>query len=354
MPTSPIETPPPSTARLLDVLSRQSACDRGRLGRLAGDGLGRLIADGVIDRVAARALLLVAEGKLDEHEVRQLVAPQRLRSALDRLADPLDGPPEVAALGVGDRLGRYTVKGLLGRGGSSRVYLALHPVLRVPVALKVPLTTAPAVAVRLRAEAAALAKFSHPNVVRVWDADEADGTPFLALEYVDGESLGQVLRRGDRLRPRKAIRAIKQAARGLRAAHRRGLTHGDVKPANLLTTLDGTVKVADFGLARRTADTVEGTWAYLAPERFDGGGDHRSDLYSLGLTLYHLIAGRPAVRGDFRGCREQHRRLDLEPLHWSVPGATPALDELIRRLTARDPDARPADYDAVLAALTTV
>ena len=273
-----------------------------------------------------------------------------MRAAVERLAaDSLDGPT-LPSFGVGDRLGRYAVKGLLGRGGSCRVYLAIHPGLKRPVALKVPLRADAPTAARLRSESATLARLHHRNVVRLWDADEAAGVPFLVLEYADGESLGQPLRRGKPLGVRRALNAIRQAARGLRAAHRLGLTHGDVKPANLLTTLDGVVKVADFGLTR-AAGRADGTWGYLAPERFDGSGDHRGDIYSLGLTLYHLLAGRPAVvAAGYRDGRQKHAALTLEPLHWSVPGVAPALDAVIRRMTAADPADRP-DADAVLAAL---
>jgi serine/threonine protein kinase len=345
----------------IDLLARQVGCDRGRLHRLAGatdqSVVAALVAAGVIDRVAARALRLTADGRFDERDLKSVLTPTAVRSRLDRLADDTlpDQPAECPTFGVGDCIGRYVVKGLLGRGGSGRVYLGIHPTLRTSVAVKVPYHPTDS----LRAEAELLAAVAHPNVVRVWDYDEADGTPFLVLEYVGGESLAATVRRSGRLDPARVTRAAVHAARGLRAAHRAGVTHGDVTPGNLLTTPGGTVKVSDFGLARkRTArptdgpTTVRGTWRYAAPEAFTGPADQRADIYSLGLTLYHLYTGVPAVtaRGWADGLAAHHA-LTLDPLHWFVPGVSRERSDVVRRMTARDPDGRFAGYDELLAAL---
>jgi serine/threonine-protein kinase len=154
------------------------------------------------------------------------------------------------------------------------------------------------------------------------------------------------------------FRIARETVRGLRAAFRAGYTHGDVKPGNLLLGADGAVRVADFGLARPVGaapsglDRIDGSWPYLAPERFEGGGDHRADVYALGLTLYHLLSGTPPVGGATPAeCRARHRSLALEPLHWWLPDVSRAASALVLRMAARNPDDRPADYDALLAEL---
>lgn len=249
-------------------------------------------------------------------------------------------------------VGPCVIESALHLGPHARVYAATHVALNRPVVVKLARTRY--ASEQLAVEAGALAQVAHPNVVRLWDSGRHGPFPFLVLERL-GESLAVVSARG-RMKPRRALRRVCDAVRGLRAAFRVGCIHGDVKPSNLLLTANGVVKVADFGLARAPdappADTVAGSWPYLAPERFDGGGDHRADIYALGLTLYQLLSGRPPVAATtFEACRAAHRNLNLEPLHWWLPGVSRATSALVLKMAARDPDARFANHDELLAEL---
>lgn len=316
--------------------------------------LGRLVRDRVLDRVAARAAVLAAAGEFDHRDLKQLmpapaVAPRR--SPPPTAAE--SGRPEY--LRPGTTVGRCDLGRALHRGPHGAVYAAVHRDLGLPVVVKAAAPGPPAE--QLAVEAGVLARLTHPNVVRLWDAGRHGDTPFLVLERL-GPSLRAVAAGGP-LRPDRAFRFARQAARGLRAAHRAGYTHGDVKPGNLLLGHGRVVRVADFGLARRVggpdpaADRVAGSWPYMAPERFAGAGDHRADVYALGLTIYQLLSGRPPVVGDTAAaCYAAHRALALEPLHWWLPGVSRAASAVVLRMTARDPDRRHADYDTLLSDLT--
>jgi serine/threonine protein kinase len=294
-------------------------------------------------------------------DARRALDPAALGRAVAAEAPADPQPGAWAHRAVGSRIGRYTIKGILGRGGSGPVYLSTHPTLRVPVAVK-PVPADPACRDALRAEARRQATVNHPNVVRVWDYEDGDD-PFLVLEYVAGEDLRDRLAAGP-LDRQGAFTLIVQAAAALRAALRAGVTHHDVKPGNLLLTPENGFKLGDFGLARCrrafarpvAADApvvrwAAGTWTYAAPERFEGGGDHRADIYSLGMTAYHALAGRPAVAGA--GPDEVmlgHKRGDHEPLHRAAPGVGWDASDLVARMTATDPDRRFQTYDDVIRA----
>jgi serine/threonine-protein kinase len=208
---------------------------------------------------------------------------------------------------------------------------------------------------QLHTETAVLSAVLHRNVVRLWDAGTVGSLPFLVTEFLTGS--GQdLLRREGRLAPDRGFRMARDFARGLRGALRAGFTHGDVKPGNLLIDSQDRGKVADFGLARRIGEAecrplepLAGTWQYAAPERFAGYADHRADIYSLALTLYHLLTGVPPVAGrTHRECLRAHRELVLEPLHWQLPGVPREASALLLRMASRDPDRRPNDYDEVI------
>lgn len=314
--------------------------------------LDRLVRSRILDRIAARALWLVAQGQLDTRDLKQLLPTRRPRARR-----PLAGhPPAVVAVPKpGTQLGKYVLTSLCGTGGGGAVYRAFHPHLGIPVAVKWAARGEPAL--RLQHEAAVLARIQHRNVVRLWDADHADAGSYLVLEFV-GRNLREVLARRGRFEPTAAFRVARHMVAALRATFRSGFLHGDVKPANILVSRERIYKLSDFGLARRHtqvdehADRLSGSWAYLAPEAFDGTRDHRSDIYSLGLTLHHLLAGQPAIgSANYDDCLRAHRTLSLEPLHWTVPGVSRAMSTLILRMTARHPDDRPADYEELLAEL---
>src|SRR5262245_20239543 len=210
---------------------------------------------------------------------------------------------------------RYRLLGLLGSGGMGMVFKAEHRLMGRPVALKLihrHLLERPAAVERFQREARAAARLGHPNIVTAHDAEQAGAAQFLVMEYVEGETLDRVVERSGPLSVAQACDYVRQAALGLQHAHERGMVHRDLKPANLIVTAAGQVKILDFGLAQLAEEcragltpdgALIGTPEYLAPEqaRDPGAADVRADLYSLGCTLYHLIAGAPPFRGNGLG-----------------------------------------------------
>src|SRR5262245_559498 len=211
-------------------------------------------------------------------------------------------PPELA------RHERYRVVRFIGAGGMGAVYEAEHRVMQRPVALKVinrAYTANAAALERFRREVHAAARLSHPNIVTTYDAEDAGETHFLVMEYVEGTDLGRLVQERGPLPVDRACDYVRQAAHGLQYAFEQGMVHRDLKPHNLMLTPGGCVKILDFGLARFAGEAapggvtgsgmVLGTVDYIAPEQADNAheADIRSDIYSLGCTLYHLLAGRP-------------------------------------------------------------
>ncbi len=243
------------------------------------------------------------------------------------------------------------------------VYLARDTELGRPVAVKV-LADNLADDLELRRrfvrEARLAARLSHPNVVGVYDAGEEDDRPYIVMECVDGESLAERLRRDGPLEPAIVTELALQACAGLEHAHRAGLIHRDVKPANLLLTRDGTLKIADFGIAHAgegtrltEVGTVLGTAAYLSPEQAYGEPvTPASDLYSLGACLYELLAGRPPYGYETLGELLARRQAGAPPRLEGAPprleGAPAVLEAAIVRCLALEPADRPPSA-AVLA-----
>ncbi|HEY3140406.1 MAG TPA: Stk1 family PASTA domain-containing Ser/Thr kinase [Acidimicrobiales bacterium] len=209
--------------------------------------------------------------------------------------------------------GRYELHQRLGRGGMAEVYLARDQMLDRPVAVKVlfpALATDPGFVERFRREAQRAAGLNHPNIVGVYDWGEANGTYFIVMEYVEGESLAEQIHREGRLHPDRAAEIAADTAAALGFAHSNGgVIHRDVKPGNVLITREGGVKVADFGIARAISDSsdanltktgsVMGTATYFSPEQARGVAiDPRSDVYSLGCVLYEMITGHPPFSGE--------------------------------------------------------
>ena len=211
---------------------------------------------------------------------------------------------------------------------------------------------------RFRREARSSASLSHPNVVAVYDQGEDDGCIFLAMEYVPGQTLRDVLRDEGLLSPRAALDVLEPVLQALAEAHAKGLIHRDVKPENVIINDNGTVKVADFGLARAvTSQTVTstqgvllGTVAYLSPEQVERGiADARSDVYAAGLMLFEMLTGTKAFTGDTAiHVAYQHVHGGVPTPSSRVAGLPTELDELVAVATARDPDERPADAAAFL------
>jgi tetratricopeptide (TPR) repeat protein len=262
---------------------------------------------------------------------------------------------------VGRTILHYTITAELGAGAMGRVFLAHDQRTDRKVALKF---IAPEMAAnaegraRLFREAAASARLSHPNVVALHAIEEAEGHLFLVEEFVEGESLAKRLERGP-LGPQEVLRLASALASALAHAHKHGVLHRDLKPANVMLAADGTIKLADFGIARveggktLTAEgMVAGTTAYMAPELLSGHrGDARADLFALGAVLYEALCGRRAFAGG-TDAEVIYGVLNSEPKPPEVPTASLLpLAALVMKLLAKEPQQRPTSAEAVLEAL---
>ncbi|HEX5272204.1 MAG TPA: serine/threonine-protein kinase, partial [Gemmataceae bacterium] len=288
-----------------------------------------------------------------------------------------DAPPGSTPPGLPPELRdhpRYRVLTLLGAGGMGAVYKAEHLLMKRVVALKVmnrALVGSAGTVDRFRREFRASALLSHPNIVAAYDAEQAGDVHFLVMEYVEGTDLARRLADRGPLPAAEACDYVRQAARGLQHAHERGMIHRDVKPHNLMLTPDGTIKVLDFGLARLAAESATlvggmtgqgallGTVDYLAPEQADDArrADIRSDVYSLGCTLYHLLAGRPPFpQGTVVQKIMAHTNRQPTPLRELRADLPPGLPEVVGRMMAKSPEDRqqtPDEVDASLAPFTS-
>ncbi|MFJ5078886.1 Stk1 family PASTA domain-containing Ser/Thr kinase [Streptomyces sp. NPDC088553] len=258
--------------------------------------------------------------------------------------------------------GRYRVDARIAVGGMATVYRALDTRLDRVLALKVmhpALATDAAFVERFIREAKSVARLSHPNVVGVFDQGAEGAYVYLAMEYVAGCTLRDVLRERGALAPRAALDILEPVLAALGAAHRAGFVHRDMKPENVLIGDDGRVKVADFGLVRAvgsataTTGSVLGTVSYLAPEQIEHGtADTRADVYACGVVLYEMLTGGKPHAGDTPAqVLYQHLSTDVPAPSAAVPGLAVELDELVATATARNPEVRPYDAVALLALL---
>ena len=262
--------------------------------------------------------------------------------------------------------GRYHVGSRIARGGMATVYLATDTRLDRVVALKIAhleLSDDAEFVRRFIGEARSAARLSSPNVVGVYDQGSDGRLHYIAMEYVAGRTLRQLLNERGRLSPREALDVMTGVLSGLAAAHQAGLAHRDVKPENVLLTPAGEVKVADFGLARSVAGAVQtkggmiiGTAGYLAPEQVAGGSsDARTDVYAAGIMLFELLTGTQPHTGESPLAVAYKHVNDIVPAPSSVlPGLAPALDALVAMATSRDPDLRPANAAQFLRAIDGV
>ncbi|WP_225849312.1 serine/threonine-protein kinase [Streptomyces sp. HPF1205] len=249
--------------------------------------------------------------------------------------------------------GRYRLEERLARGGMGAVWRGVDTTLGRPVAVKVlAIEDDPDLTERFRLEARAAARLNHPNLVAAYDFGAHDGRPYLVMELVDGHSLSEELAGYGPLDPDRAAGIAAQTARGLAAAHGQSVVHRDIKPGNLMLAADGTVKIADFGIARLIDEAspaltatghVMGSSAYLAPERALGApAVPASDVYSLGCVLYEMLTGRPPFGGGTAAAvAHQHVQATPVPPGRLRPGIPAALADLLPHLMAKDPAARP-------------
>jgi predicted Ser/Thr protein kinase len=274
---------------------------------------------------------------------------------------------------AGDRrlIGKYVVEREIGRGGMGAVYLARHPDLDRNVAIKelmVGPAAEPSALPRFLQEARLMARTSHPNLVQVYDLEKTDGGTFIILEYVDGQSLRERLRSGP-VEPAQACAIIQGLLRALEHAHKHQIVHRDVKPENILISKDGTVKVADFGVARLTLQAqqgaatmtqgaIVGTPQYMSPEQVVSHEvDGRSDVYSAGVVAFELFCGRPPFESG-----PDETPYNILSKHVSTPPPSlrsiradvdPALERLVLKALAKRPEDRfstAGEFERALAA----
>ena len=276
--------------------------------------------------------------------------------------------PQAAPSLVGQTIdGRYRVLRRLARGGMATVYEAMDLRLERTVALKVMhrhLAEDPDFVARFRREARSAARLSHPHVVAVFDQGEADGLIYLAMEYVPGRTLRDVLVEFGPLAPEQAMVILEPVLEGLAAAHAAGFVHRDIKPENVLIADDGRVKVADFGLARAlaqgetsaTTGMIIGTVAYLSPEQVErGDADGRSDVYAAGILLFEMITGKVPHDGPSPiAVAYQHVNADVPAPSSLAPEISPSVDDLVLTATRRNPKQRYQGATQYLAAVRRV
>lgn len=342
------------------------------------------LADAPADAVLLRHLVLLdidyrrqhgEEPRAEDYQQRfPVLDPSWLHAAL------ADEVPSARTVSVPSVLGPYVVEAWLGAGGMGTVYRARHERMKRTVALKV-LHGARAASQeqrqRFQREVEVAARLRHPNIITAFDAGEHEGVTYLVTEYVDGEDLGRLVRRVGPLPPKRAVALIRQAALGLAYAHEQHIIHRDVKPSNLLLGQDGIVRVLDVGLARALTDPdapaaldssclnhsaneltqaggLMGTVDYMAPEQAADprAADVRSDVYSLGCTLYFLLTGQPPYRGDTpHAVLQAHQHAPLPALRAVRPEVGVGLERVIHRMLAKTPADRFPDMTALRKAL---
>ncbi len=272
-------------------------------------------------------------------------AAAALETGQDAGADDELTAPDIGASGL-------TVLERIGRGSQAVVYKCRQAVIDRDVAVKILLPSAAGDAesrTRFIQEAKAAAQLSHPNIVTIHEIRPLRNTICIVMEYIDGGSVKDLLEARKRFEPAEAVLVVRQVAEALRAAHARGTIHRDVKPSNIMLTSDGAVKLADMGLARRAGEADEqegkayGTPYYISPEQVTGDPppDHRTDLYSLGVTLYEMVAGRPPFMASTpQEIMRMHVLQQPPDPRNLVPELSQPLCRLLAKTMAREPEDR--------------
>ena len=293
------------------------------------------------------------EKRLPEHIDRRL-ARQAVQSGVLTL---WQAQQLIAGKSTGFKIDRYILLDLIGQGGMGRVYLARDSRLNRRVAVKI-LTTErvnnPRAIARFHREALVGAQLQHENLVRIYDEGEANGRCYLVMEYIEGKNIGQMIAQDGQIPYPIAARLTRHVALGLDHARLKGLIHRDVNPYNILVTQQGVAKLTDLGLAidlavsdRVTRDgATVGTFDYVSPEqaRHSHSVDARSDIYSLGCTIYHMLAGHvPYPTASLPEKLYGHQLIDPEPLSRICPGVPNGLTQVVSKMMRKSPDDRYQD-----------
>ncbi|MHC4663124.1 MAG: protein kinase domain-containing protein [Planctomycetota bacterium] len=265
---------------------------------------------------------------------------------------------------IGVEVGGCIVEAKIGEGGMGAVYRGTQTSLKRPVAIKIlpgALAGNPQYIERFLRESEVIASIRHPNMVAVIDRGRAGTVYYFIMEHIQGRTVREFIQDAGKVHPGDAVEIARQAAMGLAAAARKGIIHRDIKPDNLMIDEEGVIKVTDFGLVKNVGETstgltashqVMGTPTFMSPEQCQGEPtDHRSDIYSLGMTLYTALAGRPAFQAETPlAVLNKHVNEDPKPVHRVNPDVPESLWPVISKMVAKKPDDRYADWDAVLAA----
>jgi eukaryotic-like serine/threonine-protein kinase len=320
-----------TTSKLVDLLRRSNLVEEAKLTAFL-DKVTREHGEAVFDDHNRLAELLIADNLVTRWQADKLLAGKH----------------------KGFRLGKYKLLGQIGKGGMSSVYLAEHELMKRRVAIKVlprHRVNDSSYLERFRLEARAVAKLDDPNIVRAYDIDNEGDTHYIVMEYVDGQDLHQIIVGQGPLDYDTAVDYVAQVANGLQHAHEMGLVHRDIKPANCLVDKHGTVKLLDLGLAKLNEDdqasltmaneeNVLGTADYLAPEQALNSheADSRSDIYSLGCTLYFLLTGSPPFpEGSISERLLKHQTARPDSIFKARPDAPASLVEICEIMMSKKP-----------------
>ena len=308
----------------------------------------------------------------DDHQSDQFTVFKHIQDEIDRSEDDSgahdhsSGTQKVIDTLIGETVDGYLIEQKVGAGGMGAVFRARQLSLDRTVALKIippDLLTDKKFLRRFEQEAKALARINHSNILHVYDfgTDGERGLYYMVIEYVEGSDLSEVLKQDGKISQEQALDIVRQTAVGLRHAYAKGVVHRDIKPDNLMLTQDGTCKVADFGLAKDIASDVHvtnsgsrvGTPAFMSPEQCDGGLiDHRSDMYSLGVTLYVMLTGYLPFHADSPfAIMLKHKNDPIPSIKRRSPEVHPQLDQIIQRLMAKMPRDRYDTYDDLIEAV---